>query len=258
MRTFNMVVCSLVLLSMILAATPVKAQKRWSAGAKLGGSGVKLRGDQLGLFFSYPDKFDIRGAVGDKNAGFVGGGFLRYSFSDFFALQGEALYHQKGGKGNVYGKVWVQHTPTTIQEGDITGELTASLDYLELPLLAVFTFPADDRWILTGIAGVAVAFSIDSDVQLQGKVTFPQPGFTSVVIDFDERVDIDGLNRISPVDVGGVIGGGIEVALKRVRLLFDARLTFGLTSADDSGAKNIYNHVFSIFAGAGIPFGSDL
>jgi len=244
-----------VVLVSLLTATTSSAQKRWMAGLKAGANGADLRGSQAGLFLTLP-RLNITARLRDKAWGFTGGGFIRMYVNDMFSLQAEALYTQKGGQGNITGTVLYHASNNVDYLGDITGVMTLSLDYIEIPVLAIFSFPADEKWILSGFGGIATSFKVNADARLDGKITFPQGNLSSVIVDYDETLDLDSM--ISSMDVGGVIGVGLEVAAGNVQLVFDARLTFGFMSVLESGDKGIYNQAVSVFGGIGIPFGSDI
>ncbi len=255
MKQLLLIVAVLALGAMVFSVTGAKADQKWQAGVKVGGTGAKLAGDQVGLFLSIPYKFQVQGAVGDKAYGFTGGAYIKRAFSDMFTLQLEALYTQKGGTGNVYGSIQVKDENSIYQDGEIDGVMTVSLDYIELPLLAIFTFPADDKWTLFGVAGASFGFTARSVVNLAGTVTFPQPSGTKIINNFDETYSLTSV--INSFDMGGVIGGGVEVKAGDVQLIFDARYTFGLTKVNKEGDDAVRNSVVSMFVGAGIPFGSD-
>ena len=245
-----------VVLVSLLTANHASAQKRWMAGLKAGVNGADLRGSQAGLFLSLPPRLEIRAPLGDKAWGFAGGGFIRMYVNDLFSLQAEAMYTQKGGQGNITGTVLYTASNNVDYLGDITGVMTLSLDYVEIPILGIFSFPGDDNWTLTGFGGIATAFTVNADARLDGKITFPQGNLSSVIVDYNETLDLDSM--ISSMDVGGIIGVGLEVAAGNVQLLFDARLTFGFMSVLESGDKGIYNQAVSVFGGIGIPFGSEI
>lgn len=251
----TLLVAALLIALSLIPMGAARAEKTWQAGVRLGGNGAKLNGDQVGLFINLPDA-NLRGAVGDKDATFVGGAFVRRAFSDMFAVQIEGLYSQKGGTGSVYGTVDIDYGPTTGYPGDITGELTVSLDYIEVPVLAVFSFSGDERLTLKAVTGVYVAFNVAAEARLQGKVTVPTEAGYNFIIDYDETYGLS--RRISPVDFGAVIGGGLEIAMERFSWVFDARSVFGVPTVDDTGEKTTRNQVFSISAGVAIPFGPEL
>ncbi len=253
-RFFNAVIIAFIAGSLVTA--DALASRTWEAGVKLGGQGAKLKGDLIGLYLSYPPQIDVRGPVSDKTTGFVGGGFIRRNFTDMFGVQMEALYSQKGGEGGVVGTVQYLAENNQTYVGEVDGRLTASLDYIEVPVLAIFSFPADDKFTLVAELGVSFAFSSSAEIQLKGEASFDQPNYSKIIKNFDQTAKIGG--NVNDFDFGGVVGGGLEIAAGDAILYFDARLTFGLVSVDETGDKDVKNEVVSIFAGVGIPFGGEM
>ncbi|UCH82549.1 MAG: PorT family protein [Candidatus Latescibacterota bacterium] len=254
--TSRFVVAVAAIAVVCMFSTDVMAVKTWETGIKAGVQTTKLRGDQIGLFVSVPPTIDVAGPVGDSKIGFVGGGFIRRNINDMFSLQGEVLYSQKGGKGNVTGTVEYQAENNEIYPADVDGELTVSLDYVEVPVLAVFSFEADERFSLVAELGLSFAFSARSEIKFEGQAVIDQPNFSATIRDFSRTAKIGG--HIQDFDLGGVVGGGVEVLVGDYMLYFDARLVFGFTSIDQDGEKDVHNQAVSIFAGFGIPFGSEM
>jgi hypothetical protein len=247
------VLAVLAVAAMVILPMSAKAEKTWQAGAKIGVTGAKLTGNQVGLYLSDPYHYQVQGAVGDKTMGFTGGGFVRMGFSDLFSLQLEALYTQKGGEGNVYGGVWFQDTDGTWIEGELDGQMTISLDYVEFPLLAMFTFDADNDGDvhLVGYGGLSAGVVARSVVNLAGQLAFPTGGGTKVIENFDQTYSLS--NVVETFELAGVIGGGIEAEAGRVLLNFDFRYTFGITQVNKEGGA-ARNSVVAGYVGVGIPF----
>jgi len=241
-------------LVVLLASTAVMAQpSTWEIGVKAGGTQSKLRGDEIYLFLSQPG-LDLGGAVGDYTTGAMWGAYLRRNFSDVFALQVEGLYMEKGGAGTVYGTIDIDVPNSGTFPGDFTGEATVSLDYIEVPVLAVFTFPSDDagKVLLTASGGVYFATKTKSEIRLQGDATVRLPDLSNRVYPVDETRQIDTVRRY---DIGGLIGIGVEVGLSKVRLLFDGRYEFGLVNIDETDERSIWNNTFMLTFGLGFPLG---
>jgi outer membrane protein with beta-barrel domain len=156
--------------------------------------------------------------------GVTGGGFVQFAFTDRFSFQPEMLFVMKGVKLDLV---------------DNTGTATASINYLEFPLLARITAPISDQlraYILVGPA-FAVKWSTKAEVDLGGE-------------HFDVNEDFD--PAIGSRDFSMVVGGGLE----RDAYLIEARYTFGLIDVptgiyvhDDS----LRNRAFSVMVGLRIP-----
>ena len=91
----------------LLVASPVSAQEI-SGGGKVGLIVSNL---------SSPEGFDST-----TKSGFAAGGFVSIGINDLFSIQPEVLFVQKGAK--------------LTEDGD---EATLKLNYVEVPILAVFT-----------------------------------------------------------------------------------------------------------------------
>jgi hypothetical protein len=170
---------------LFLTSTAI-AQPVWELGAKGGFNDAKFIGDQAALFVNRPG-LAVSGQVDDWNEGFVVGAFARRNFSEFVALQVEALYSQKGGEGPVFGTADVQYTGNVTRTADITGVMTISMDYVEIPVFALFSFAAEDngKVTLTASTGGYVEYNTAAWVEIEGTGTVALPGGTSEVVNFE-------------------------------------------------------------------------
>lgn len=141
----------------------------------------------------------------DSRTGLMVGGYLNFKVPmSPISIQPEALYTQKGAE---------------------SGGTTVKLDYLEVPVLAKFSFapgPATPHVYF----GPYVGFVLNSEVSGGGA-----------------SVDIDN----AQTDLGGVVGGGLDINLGLTKLNAGVRYGFALTDAFDGGQGK--NGVFSIVAG---------
>ncbi len=115
---------------------------RWHAGLKGGADWAKLIGEPVSLWLGDGQDSQLAGAVGDNKVGFTGGGFLTVFFNDFFGLQTELMYVPKGGQGTASGAIVFYPPGDNPRPAFFDGEVYAYLDYVEIPLLAVFEFDA--------------------------------------------------------------------------------------------------------------------
>lgn len=143
----------------------------------------------------------------DFKTGFTGGVFLNYAFNDAFSIQPELLYTMKGVKSNLY-------------DGPVSVDMTASFDYFELPVLAMYTFLPNKKFRPRIYAGPSVAYNVSSEVGV------------SVWI-LSSSVDISSLTHTT--DFGLVAGGGFAYALGNGMLTFDARYQLGFTNVIQTG-----------------------
>lgn len=188
----------LILITILLTAvfvTPVYAGKT-KFGVKAGFNMSNVSGG--------PEYWD---EATEWKTGFTGGAFLNYSFNDNFSLQPEILFTQKG-----FG--------SALLEGIIDVDLTVSLDYFELPVLAKYTFSADKRFRPTLFAGPSFAYCFGSTLTVSSWI-------------FSGDLDFSSLTHTT--DFGIVLGGGFDYVLDRGTVVFDARFNYGFTNVILSG-----------------------
>lgn len=174
------------------------------AGAQEVVKGITAKGVKLGFNISNYTNTGI--GVFSTRAGFGFGGFVTYSLSPRFAVQPELMYMQKGTE---YG---------------FFGSLTWSADYLEVPILAKYSFPTKGKFKPSFFAGPALALLLSSNVEAeyQGE-TF---------------LDISVKDGMKSADVGIVLGGGFAYQLRTFALTFDIRYTWGLVNFIDADKIN--------------------
>lgn len=134
------------------------------------------------------------------------GGFAEYGLSEIFAIKLEAAYAMKGVKGEGY---------------------TVALDYIDIPLLAVVSFPASG-FEPTFFCGPAFGFKVSADL------TYPDGG----TFEYGDLVESYEANL--------VFGLGVKTQFEGQDILFDIRYSHGLTrvfdfelpSDSDSNDKN--------------------
>jgi hypothetical protein len=141
--------------------------------------------------------------------GFSGGLVLNYAFNETFSLQPEFLYTMKGVKGNLYD-----------YDELVSLDVTASFDYFELPLLAVYTFPRATGLKPRVYAGPSFAYNLSSELE-----------FTALIFSVD--VDFSSLTQVT--DFGVVAGAGFDYPLGKGTLTFDARFQRGFTNVVMTG-----------------------
>jgi len=215
------------------------AQPSFEFGLKAGASAAKLTGDDTKAYEFQVDADNFeKGNMSDMKLGLVGGGYAIMHVNDRFGVRLEALYFQKGGKGSAEGE----------DEGvPYTADMTFKLDYFEIPILAVATFPAGPSGTFDIFAGPALG------INLSGK---QKTEWTAGGLSGTDEEDIE---DIKSTDFGGVVGVGFTYALSTVNLFADARWEMGFTSiVDDPEAEDevdIKNMGFAFMVGVGFPLG---
>lgn len=226
-----------VALALWLLSTPAMAQVSWETGVK-GGVGLgKLTGDTVvGFGENTPDGvLVIRGDVSSFRTGFISGGFLTAKIHDQFGVRLELLFVQKGGKGDL--DVTLAGSPSG------TSKVTFKMDYFEIPLLAVGSFPAGDWAFIDVFGGPAIAFKTGAKVKME-------------FLDQSEEDDIS--TEVKNTDFGITVGAGISIlAHEKVNVVIDGRWTFGFIKFPDvSPSKDLKNNSLAFMAGVSFPLHS--
>ncbi len=142
-----------------------------------------------------------------SKSGFTGGVFLNYAINNNFSLQPELLYTQKGVKDNLY-------------DGIIKVDLTAAFDYIEIPVLAKYSFTPQKRFRPCIFGGPCVAFTLSSELEATALI-------------FSAGIDFSSLTHVT--DFGIVAGGGFDYSLGKGMIICDARFYMGFTNVILSG-----------------------
>ncbi len=188
--------------------------------------GLSLQAQNIGLKgganFSnlYVDNVD------DENMriGFHLGAYVQFPIFDAFAIQPEILYSTKGAT-------------TTYDAGFLQGESSFNLNYIDLPILAIFRLGEALELQIGPYAG----FLINSSVDMEGEFDFGDGTFES-----SESLDRDNFKSL---DYGLAAG----VAFNFSALQIGARYNLGLQEIADSDAARVFlgdakNSYIQVFA----------
>jgi hypothetical protein len=170
----------------------------------------------------------------------LGAGLNLPVVEDFFSVQPELLYTQKGvayeGEEPFLGKVKVGLT----------------INYLEIPVLAKISFGGDDFKAYVN-AGPSIGFGLGGKSKIEASGETEENDLT-----FGSDDDDSFSNRL---DLGAQFGGGIGFKVGPGSLLLDLRYGLGLSNlnkAEDgmsSAEAKSKNRVLAISLGYAIPFG---
>ena len=172
----------------------------------------------------------------DPKAGLVGGGFVTAYVSDYIGLQAEVLYVMKGARATYqYYDEW----------GEWYGEYDAtfSLDYVEVPLLAKLRIPISSGFSPNVFFGGAVGFNTRAEAAVD-EYYYGR-----------EEVKIKG---VSTIDLGLIVGAGIDVSLEPLFLTGDIRYEIGLLNINDASywapcpVADEMNHALILTIGFGL------
>ncbi len=155
------------------------------------------------------------------------GGFLNYKLTPKFSVMGQVLFVQKG----------YRHTDTNAY-GTYKSSLT--LNYLEIPILAKYTFGAD-TFRYHAFAGP------DFGIKMGGKYSYEYDGMSG---------DDTDMSHFKGMDLGLKFGGGLDYPICSGRLGFELGFELGLCNiyADSDGYYSARNFAvllmfFYVFGG---------
>lgn len=221
---------------------------RWQLGVKAGWDNAWFSGGSPGLWLSGAD-YQVDGSMGQKVAGFIGGGYIRFQLAPRFALQADVLYAMKGGKGAVTGTALIDSDSPGAppQKVNINGTLSANLDYVEIPILAMFTAPTSHKTGIGIYGGVGLGAIVNATAHLSGDATAPLSDGSDRKQNFDQTYNIR--SEVRDNDVTGIVGGNIEWETSHGRVMLEARYSQSLRTIDESGEEQVKNSVFSLMLG---------
>lgn len=216
----------------------------WEFGLKAGFNYAAVTGDNITDHIGsiITEVGTAQGHTDDRRTGFLAAGYGRVGFSERFGAQVEVGLSRKGGKGSVSGR-----TTPAFGGVEFAGDVTLSLTYVTIPVVAVYTFPVGETVKLSGLAGFELAFATSRDLKLDVVAGATPLGDTVDISDF-----------VSGSDFGGVLGIGVSVPADNVNVIFDVRWTFGFRSIYDGAIPgvdlSIKNNAIALAAGVGFPF----
>jgi Outer membrane protein beta-barrel domain len=180
-------------------------------------------GVQIG--YSRADLGGGAGAQTGRRDGTLAGVFVRERLSRVLSLQPELLFARKGGRFTVGADTTGDGVP------DITGVADLELAYIEAPVLLRLSLPRHRGGISPVVfGGVAPAFRIGCAV---GATT----STAGITLPDCQSNNVFGLRG---VDLGLVVGGGMQIQYARSVVSIDARLTSGIRGIghDRNSVKN--------------------
>ncbi len=145
--------------------------------------------------------------------GLAGGVCAHYVFSEYFGLQSEVLYVQKGFDGDISNRFYA-----------VT--FTGTYDYIVIPILAKLTFASANTASPHVLAGPSIGFNIkaDTDIDILNRVTRESASGT-----------LDYSDVTNALEVGLVFGAGVGIKAGPGRITVDGRFDLGLTKITKGG-----------------------
>lgn len=146
----------------------------------------------------------------DSRKGLIVGGLMNVRLNNAFSFQPEVYYSQKG-----------------LSASDEGVDITLKNDYVEIPLLARWSAPMTGSFRPFLLAGPSVGVNLSCEVEGE------QDG-ESQSVDCEEFG-----GEVNTLDLGGLLGGGVEIPVGTRAMSLGARYTFGMSEViKDSESKN--------------------
>lgn len=222
MKILSCIVCVL-----ILSPVALVAQRGWQTGIKGGVSVPKLRAPSSANS-SYSDGFQT--VVGPQ-AGLI----AEYRFNSLFSIQTEFNYSTQGGEKSGDQRIRTSDFKAYIPAGfNLPEYLYAnfnnkiSLVYLELPIMAKFSFPVATKYRLSVYGGPYAAYLIKAEGEASGKskiyidpqktTQFTFNGMALGEVDFTRKEDI--IEQLSKSNFGLQGGSAIEYTMGKINYFF--------------------------------------
>ncbi|MGI9038235.1 MAG: porin family protein [Gemmatimonadota bacterium] len=185
---------------------------------------VGIKGGLIVSDLSATEEQELEGTKSKTGFGF--GAFLQVQIAGALSVQPEALYLNKGVKGD-------------------TGSGELELSYIQVPILVQYHISTASGLSPRVYLGPTIAFETGCEIS----------GFDIEGGEAEancERVDVD----TKSADFGLVFGAGVDVPAGRFVVTGDARYDLGVTNLDDSGADgSVKNRAWEFFLGVGLPIG---
>jgi hypothetical protein len=166
---------------------------------------------------------EISGSLSWKSVnGLIIGGFASIRVNDYFFLQPEIYYSQKGTK--------FEELILGVKYRD---EL--KLDYVEIPVLAKFRLITKGNVFPSLFAGPYAAFKLSAKEEQE-------------IAGVKETDDAEG---VKSSDFGLVFGGSIDIKVGKMALILDVRYDLGLAKILDEEGESMKNNAFIAMVGIG-------
>ncbi len=235
-----------VIIMATFAPLSSKCQAGWLAGVKAGISVPKLRAPSKSGN-TYSDGFQT--VVGPQ-AGIV----AEYRFSNFFSLQTEFNYSIQGGVKNGNQRINTRDFRAYIPAGiNLPDYLYANfnnrinLAYLEMPLMAKFSFSLSPAYRLSFFGGPYAGYLIKAEGEASGKSKiYTDPphsqelqynGIAVGVVDFTRKEDI--IEQLNRINYGLQGGSSIEYSTTNLNYFMAVGGTYGFKRLQkDAGFGN--------------------
>ncbi|NNE35323.1 MAG: PorT family protein [Rhodothermales bacterium] len=194
-----------------LIAVPI-----WSVSAQVMQPGLHVAFNTSTFSGEANTQFDFRTSFG-------GGVSLAFVFPSGFAIQPELRYIVKGATSD---SAFISSSETRLR-------IKSTISYLEIPVLAVYSFNGGGSIRPRVFAGPYFASKLESSIEWQA------------VSGGVRQSEVD--NSVESIDIGFVLGGGVEFDVAGERVLVGARGTFGRSDVRNRPDAPLRNTGLEIF-----------
>jgi hypothetical protein len=188
--------------------------------------GIGAFGIKAGISFSDVNSEELPPV--DSRTGITFGGFLNVTTTDYLELQIEALYMTKGFK-------FTRRVEGPLGE-NVFEDNTVKLDYVEFPILIRALVPTEENLRPNFYIGPAFSLLLSTDFEVDPPTDDPE-------------FILDNANKL---DLGLVLGGGVDFELTGGRISLDFRYNLGLIDYLEEQNRDFKNVAFAFFIGYGL------
>ena len=208
MRRFMLIAVTCSVISTMIFSHAAADDSPWSYGLKAG----------LNLASAWGDNTDFLGLGPECRLGLSVNAFLAYAFSDWFRIQPELVYSQKGASHEAFvSRIENRH------------------DYFEIPILVKLTIPNSSIVTPSLFVGPAVSVLLKTEYEYR----LGPFGGTG-----------DDKDPLKPFDSAIVFGGGLDIEVGPGEFIVEARYSLGMTDIWDEDME-YKNSVITVLLGYG-------
>jgi hypothetical protein len=243
----------------VLVAMPISDafpdDLRFEAGVKGGPYWAALRGDPVSVWLGGDDG-QLAGTIANYQTAFSGGAFVTMFFNDIFGVQAELMYAPKGGEGTAAGQIVFYPENDNPRPAFFNGTVSADLDYVEIPVMAVLELEASESGKLRvrGLAGFTLGFNVHAQSRLEGTAEIRMQDTSKRRYSVDQTEDIG--SRVKGQEFGLIFGGAVYYDIGKMDFLVESRWERGLTTIDNTTLyRDVRTSNVSLMFGLSYPFG---
>jgi opacity protein-like surface antigen len=172
------------------------------------------------------------------------GGLLLFGVTESFAVRTEVTYSRKGSTFDASNARETRNGALL----RLSLDFNFKYDYLDIPILAEYSFETGSRFQPQVFAGPSIGFALSSNLDSEITATvFDQLGREREI---DPPVESPDSPDIETTDIGAVIGGGVSYILDSGDSVFlDVRFNPSLTKVNSDGDADLENETITVGIG---------